>query len=214
MILTEHPKRKPQRLQGFDYSQNGAYFITICTQKRLPLFCDVIDNHILINHAGKMVEERLLNISNGVVAIVKYCIMPNHIHAILSIAMDGTTQGSFPTTVSEVVQRFKTITTKLYIDGVKNGDYPTFDKKIWQKSFHDHVIRNEQDYQEIWKYIDEKIQPADNIKKMMRRRTAFISEACTGCHLQAPATRLNRSLRGLLSPDVKTSCQRPHRANA
>ena len=172
--MTEHPKRKPQRLQGFDYSQNGAYFITICTQKRLPLFCDVIDNHILINHAGKMVEERLLNISNGVVAIVKYCIMPNHIHAILSIAMDGTTQGSFPTergaahpagdgttqgsfpaTISEVVQRFKTITTKLYIDGVKNGDYPTFDKKIWQKSFHDHVIRNEQDYQEIWKYIDE-----------------------------------------------------------
>lgn len=153
--MAEQPKRKPQRLQRFDYSQNGAYFITICTQNRLSLFCDIVDNHIQINRAGEMVEERLLNISNNVISVEKYCIMPNHVHAILSIVGDGTTQGSFPTTISEVVQRFKTITTKLYINGVKNGEYPTFDKKIWQKSFHDHVIRNEQDYLEVWKYIDE-----------------------------------------------------------
>ena len=151
--MNELPKRKLQRLTNYDYSLCGAYFITICTQNRLSLFCDIIENHIEINNAGKMVEARLLNSSNGMISVDKYCIMPNHIHAILSITRDGTTQGSFPT-VSEIVQRFKTITTKLYVDGVKSGDYPTFDKKIWQKSFHDHIIRNEQEYLELWQYID------------------------------------------------------------
>ena len=47
------------------------------------------------------------------------------------------------------------ITTKLYIDGVKNGLYMPFDKKIWQKSFHDHIIRNEEDYLSVWQYINE-----------------------------------------------------------
>jgi len=65
----------------------------------------------------------------------------------------GTTQGSFPT-LSEYIRRFKTLTTKLYIDGVKNGEYPEFAKKVWQKSYHDHIIRNEQEYQKTWEYID------------------------------------------------------------
>ena len=149
------PKRRPQRLKDYNYSQNGAYFITICTQNRLPLFGDIAGGAVALNKAGKMVEERLLNIATDTVFVEKYCIMPDHIHTILLISGDGTTQGSFPTTISETVQRFKTITTKLYIDGVKNGDYPPFDKKIWQKSFHDHIIRNEQDYQDVWNYIDE-----------------------------------------------------------
>lgn len=153
--MDDLPKRKPQRLKGYDYSRNGAYFITICTQNRLPLFGDVAGGAVALNKAGKMVEDRLLNIANDTVSVEKYCIMPDHIHIILLISGDGTTQGSFPTPVSEIVQRFKTITTKLYIDGVKSGDYPPFDKKIWQKSFHDHVIRNGQDYQEVWNYIDE-----------------------------------------------------------
>ena len=102
-----------------------------------------------------MVAERLLNISNDVVTVEKYYIMPNHVHAILSITGEGTTQGSFPTAISEIVRRFKTITTKLCIDGVKSGEYPPFEKKVWQESFHDHVIRNEQDYLDIWQYIDQ-----------------------------------------------------------
>lgn len=62
---------------------------------------------------------------------------------------------SFPTLMLyEYIQRFKTLTTKLYIDGVKKGEYPRYDKKIWQKSYHDHIIRNEKDYQKIWEYID------------------------------------------------------------
>lgn len=153
--MSDLPKRKKQRLMGYNYSQNGAYFITICTQDRLPLFGELIHGIVVLNHAGLMVEQRLINVTQDTVSVEKYCIMPNHIHAIFLISGDGTTQGSFPTTVSDIVQRFKTITTKLYIDGVKNGDYPPFNKKIWQKSFHDHIIRNEYDYLKIWQYIDE-----------------------------------------------------------
>lgn len=110
---------------------------------------------MILNNAGKMVDEHLLNISNNPSVILdKYCIMPDHIHAIVCISSVGPTQGSVPT-ISEMIQRFKTITTKLYIDGVHSGDYPPFEKKIWQRSFFDRIIRNEQGYLEAWRYIDE-----------------------------------------------------------
>ena len=68
-------------------------------------------------------------------------------------ARNGT--GTVPyMTVSDYVQRFKSLTTIAYIDGVKSGDSHLFDKRVWQKSYHDHIIRNEQEYQEIWEYID------------------------------------------------------------
>ena len=54
----------------------------------------------------------------------------------------------------DYIHRFKTLTTKLYIDDVKNGDYSSFDKKVWQKSYHDHIIRDEAEYQKIREYID------------------------------------------------------------
>lgn len=108
-----------------------------------------------------MTEERFLNIAKETdINIDKCVLMPNHLHAIISINHDatiqglGTTQGSFPT-VSEMVRRFKTITTKLYIDGVNSGVYPPFENKIWQKSFYDHIIRDEKGYLEVWQYIDE-----------------------------------------------------------
>ena len=151
----EFPKRKLQRLKDYDYSKSGAYYITICTERRLPLFGKIANGAVLLNCAGKMIEEKLLNINCGAVSVVKYCIMPDHVHMILLISENGTTQGSFPTTIPQIVQRFKTATTKQYIDGVKAGKYLPFDKKIWQKSFYDHIIRNEQGFNEICRYIDE-----------------------------------------------------------
>jgi REP element-mobilizing transposase RayT len=54
----------------------------------------------------------------------------------------------------KIIHWFKTMTTNEYIQGVKNGSYPSFDKHIWQRNYYEHIIRNEQDYQEIWDYID------------------------------------------------------------
>lgn len=130
----ELPKRKHQRLKNFDYSQNNAYFITVCTKDNLNLFGGITNGSVILNDAGKMVEEKLLNISdNNGISIDNHIVMPNHIHAIILICHDGTAHGPFPT-LPELVRRFKTITTNLYIDGVKNSKFPPFDRKIWQKS--------------------------------------------------------------------------------
>lgn len=81
----------------------------------------------------------------------KYVIMPNHFHAI--IVIERANMESAPT-ISEVIQTFKRRTTIEYINLVKQGFLPPFDKSIWQRSFYDHIIRNEQDYNEIWQYIE------------------------------------------------------------
>ncbi|MCK9314394.1 MAG: transposase [Methanocorpusculum sp.] len=149
------PQRKFQRLKNYNYSQNNAYFITICTQNRLPLFGKIENSNLILNNAGLMVFNKFEEISEFYPDIIidKFIVMPNHLHAIMLIQHDGTAQGPFPT-LSEYIKRFKTLTTKLYIDFVKKGEYPPFDKKIWQKSYYDHIIHNEAEYQKICEYID------------------------------------------------------------
>ena len=75
--------------------------------------------------------------------------MPDHLHLIVTI-QERHTGGSLP----DVMQFFKTMTTNDYIRGVKAGALVPFDKKLWQKSYYDHVIRNQQDYDETWQYIE------------------------------------------------------------
>jgi REP element-mobilizing transposase RayT len=155
-----YPERKLQRLTEYDYSSNGAYFVTICTKERRYLFGCMTNDVIMLNEAGSMVMQRLENISDGIIVTTeKYIVMPNHVHAIIVIHHNethdsGTARGPFPT-LSEYIRRFKTITTKLYIDGVKEGMYAPFNKAIWQKSFHDRILRDENEYLQAWKYIDE-----------------------------------------------------------
>jgi putative transposase len=121
--------------------------------KQTEFICKLINDSVVLNGADKMAEEKLRNISDrNEISVEKYIVMPNHIHAIITISHSGTAQGPFPT-LSELVRRFKTITTKLYVDSVKIGAYPPFDNKIWQKSFYDHIILDETGYQAIWKYI-------------------------------------------------------------
>ena len=127
----------------------------MCTQNGAHLFGEFINSILTVNAAGEMIAERLLNIQNlSGITIDKYIVMPNHLHAIILISNSGTTQGSFPT-ISELLRRLKTITTKLYVDGMKKGLFLPFDKNVWQKSFYDHIIRYETEYQKIWQYIDE-----------------------------------------------------------
>ena len=78
--------------------------------------------------------------------------MPNHFHAIITVSRAD--MESAPT-VSEIVQSFKRYSTVEYVKMVKDGILPPFDKQIWQRSFYDHVIRNRDDYNEIYKYIYE-----------------------------------------------------------
>jgi len=76
--------------------------------------------------------------------------MPDLLHFIIKI-----TERHAGRSLRDAMRFFKTITTNEYMQGVKKGHLRPFDKKLWQKSFYDHIIRNEQDYNETWKYIEE-----------------------------------------------------------
>ena len=149
-MKTELPQRKHPRLDNYDYCSAGAYFITICTKDRKILFSPVGADSI----SARMVERTFLETIqqyDGVDSPI-YVVMPNHFHAIITISRADIESAP---TVSEIVQAFKRYSTVEYVKMVKEGKLPSFDKQIWQRSFYDHVIRNRDDYNEIYKYIYE-----------------------------------------------------------
>jgi putative transposase len=96
----KHPERRTLRLPTYDYSQPGAYFITICTQQRLPWFGDVVDGAMLLNDVGCMVETWWHELGNKFSRIeLDACVfMPNHVHGIICIVTEGVrTHGCAPT---------------------------------------------------------------------------------------------------------------------
>ncbi len=148
--MEELPKRKSIRIGNYDYSTPGAYFITVCTANREKIFWNGVGadtirpQNVPLSTAGKIVEQGILQIAEHYenVVVDKYCIMPDHIHMILRIEsyIDGR-MISAPT-VSTVVGSMKRWVSR------------QIDRPIWQKSFYDHGIRNQQDYDEIWQYIE------------------------------------------------------------
>ena len=146
--------RKPNRLQNYDYSRAGYYFVTICTQNRQELFGEIIDSQMIINAAGEMLAEtwcELPKFYHGI-QIDQFQIMPNHVHGIIVLVGDGPC--AVPTlSLSDVVHRFKTLTTRLYIQGVKKKGWEPFEIKFWQRSFFEHVIRSEKSLNKIRAYI-------------------------------------------------------------
>ena len=141
------PKRKPTRLKYFDYSQNGSYFVTICTHNKEHILSNIVGEgfHALpqntLTPIGIVVEKSIQYINENYVGveIEKYVIMPNHIHLIVNLNNSGG-HGNPP--LQNIIGQLKSYTTNKF-NGV-----------LWQRSFHDHIIRNEPDYQKIWEYID------------------------------------------------------------
>jgi len=152
--------RHSLRLKGYDYSKAGLYFITICIQGRLGLFGNIINGQMDLNGAGEMVNkiwEDMPNYYNGM-DVLEHQIMPDHIHGIIQIKSlpKGQPQGVAPTiALPDVVHRFKTLTTKLYIDGVKIEKWQRFIKKLWQRNYYDHIIRDEKELKNIRQYISD-----------------------------------------------------------
>ena len=146
----ELPQRKQNRLTEYDYSQPGAYFITICTQSREKILWDGVGadtirpQNIPLSTIGKVVEQGILQIADYYesVRVDKYCVMPDHIHLILRIETGMNGRIVSAPTVSTVIGAMKRWVSK------------QVGKPIWQKSFYDHGIRNQRDYDEIWHYIE------------------------------------------------------------
>ena len=146
----EKQNRKLNRLEYYDYSQNGAYFVTICTQDRKPVLGTIVgDGFPVPNQIGEIAEEYIRRISEkySEVTVDRYVIMPDHIHILLRI--DGT--GNPSPTMGNVVGWYKYQVTK-QVNLLRNMP----GEKLFQRSYYDHVIRNQQDYDEIWQYIENK----------------------------------------------------------
>ena len=145
----ELQQRKPNRLTEYDYSQNGAYFVTICTQDRKKVLSDIVgDGSPVPKPIGKIAEEYIRKISGKypTVSIDRYVIMPDHIHILLRVN-DGT--GNPSPTLGNVIGWYKYQVTKQVNAQLNNSS-----EKLFQRSYYDHVIRNQQDYNEAWEYIE------------------------------------------------------------
>lgn len=150
--------RKSIRLRGYDYSQPGAYFITICTHNRRPLFGNIVDGNMMLNEAGVMVEQHWHDLANRFTAIRlgPYVTMPNHIHGVVEIVgapLVGALHTMGAPTVGDIVGAYKSLTTNAYIRGVNDAGWLSFNGRLWQRNYYEHIIRNEQAYSNIVEYI-------------------------------------------------------------
>lgn len=145
------PKRKRIRLPEYDYSTPGAYFVSICTKQRRCILSEIAVGaatsrppEVQLTALGMVVSSAVSNISSvyPTISIDNYVIMPNHVHLILHIVTDKDGRQIGAPTVSTVIGQMKRWAS------MQAGT------SLWQKSFHEHVIRNEEDYRQIWEYIE------------------------------------------------------------
>jgi putative transposase len=159
--------RRSLRLPGYDYTQVGAYFVTVCTHSRRYMFGDVIDGEMRLNDPGGMVEQWWVELEKKfpLVKIDKYMVMPDHFHGIVIIVDQHNhvgadaqvcpiPQGADPgAPLPRVLQWFKTMTTNGYICGVKQLSWAPLQGKLWQCNYYEHIIRNERELDDIRQYI-------------------------------------------------------------
>ena len=161
--------RRSIRLKEYDYSQSGAYFITICTLNRARLFGEINHGEMVLNEAGKMITKWYYELKNKFPDIQcdQFICMPNHIHFIvinvgadLRVCPDHEPNESANKTgehtgspLPKIVQWFKTMTTNEYIKHVKNYHWQPFNNKLWQRNYYEHIIRNDDDLNDIREYI-------------------------------------------------------------
>ena len=153
------PKRKDIRLKEYDYSANGAYFVTVCTKDKKHIFWDkekmrlkntncvgadiIRPEDIQLSQTGEIVKEAIENIPRKYenVKSDSFVIMPNHIHIIIFIENPHNGRMISAPTRSVVIGQMKRYASKTAGFG------------LWQKSFYDHIIRNYRDYEEKYNYI-------------------------------------------------------------
>lgn len=156
----DRPKRKHPRLKEFDYSQNGAYFVTFCTDKRQCILSELAVGRglapaVRLLPAGRIVArelDALLDRFSGL-TIERSVIMPNHVHLLLWLTAAGAsprpTSRRRAYSVVDVVGALKSLTTRSW-----NAAQGTRGVRLWQPSFHDHILRDENDLLNHWGYME------------------------------------------------------------
>ena len=163
----EFPQRRPNRIDHYDYSQNGAYFITVCVQNRKQILSKIVETlnpgcpqspqTELLWH-GEIVEKRIrqMDAFYDDLSVDKYVIMPDHVHFLISIH-NGHPRTGVPTERTSTIARF--------VGTFKRFCNKEFGENIWQSRYYDHVIRNQRDYNEVWEYIE-----SNPAKWLLRKR--------------------------------------------
>ena len=156
-------QRQSIRLREYDYTQPGAYFVTVVTHLRKNLFGEIIDGQMFLNQAGKIVEQTWVNIPPHFpnTSCEIFVVMPNHIDGIIEIINDRIVgarhasplrsrgiNGVKPGSIGAIIGSFKSAATKqLHQTRTINQE------KIWQRNYYEHIINDEHDYQQIADYI-------------------------------------------------------------
>jgi len=207
--MNKRYNRRSIRLKGYDYSQAGLYFVTICCKNREHFFGYISQQTMYLNDAGKMIASEWLKLPARFpdIHLHEFVIMPNHFHAIIELVgatlvvaqnakqvaqnaektiqnkkrdtqnpeqdnqnpeikkgntnrqgqgqPQGLPQRIPPTkkTLGDIIGAFESITTVAYIRGVKAHHWKRFDKKLWQRNYWEHIIRNERAFNNISNYI-------------------------------------------------------------
>jgi len=146
--------RRSIRLPQYDYTNTGAYFVTICAQNHQCLLGNISNGEMILSDSGIMVHRwyQFLESKFDNLICDYFVCMPNHVHFIIQL---GQAHWPAPTKVSlnEIVHWFKTMTTNNYIRGVKEKGWTRFDKRLWQRNYWERVIRNEAELQKFKNYI-------------------------------------------------------------
>ena len=155
----EKHRRRSVRIPGYDYSQDGGYFVTICEKDRFSLFGEIINNQIKLNAIGKHVQYWWYQISQRYpnVELDEYIIMPNHMHGIIIIKNYGNCRGEVTSplqfsqqcpSLGKIMAYFKYQSTK-HVNQLRN----TPGHKLWQRNYWEHIVRNEMELNRIRNYI-------------------------------------------------------------
>ena len=198
--------RRSVRLRGYDYSQAGAYFITICAQNRHCLFGSITEGAVVLNDAGRAVADCWLQIPDHFpnVELDEWVVMPNHIHGIVVIVRANNhspvqsndysplpANAPHPTgtarTIGSMVRGFKIGVTKWYRQR-------SVTSKIWQRNYWDHIIRNESELIRIRRYI------LDN--PMQWEQDALHAPTAVGANKDSPIPNNHSPTRRAYAPEA------------
>ncbi len=142
------PKRKHPRLKNYDYSLNGSYFITVCTNDRKPVLGHISPRksintlpEIVLSEKGEIARKYIDSITSvySDVILENYVIMPNHIHLLITLCENDKEK---KTDIFQIIKAYKRLTAR------------EIGYQIWQESFFDEIIKDDTHFQNVWEYIE------------------------------------------------------------
>ena len=152
------PQRKSTRLKHYDYSTPGGYFLTLCAAEHRCIFGTIVGDgvldvpHIALSDIGMIVDRRIREMSAfySHILIDHYVVMPNHVHLLISVRernidIDGPSRTPAPTNED----------VPLLVSALKRLTNREAGQSLWQRGYHDHILRDEADYRTRWRYIEE-----------------------------------------------------------